>query len=153
MLHKKPDGSEARGMLIVHQNVANETLEIFKKLYNASFVLHEVRPASYHAGDDDHLMATNTTTGFNCRPITGGKGFSRHSYGKAIDINPLWNPYVKGKKVLPPAGKTYATKRKTLAPQGLLLAMSLPVKLFKSAGWQWGGDWKRVKDYQHVEKR
>ena len=31
MLHKKPDGTQASGMLIVHQNVATEILEIFKK--------------------------------------------------------------------------------------------------------------------------
>lgn len=27
------------------------------------------------------------------------------------------------------------------------------VDLFKSAGWEWGGDWKSLKDYPHLEKR
>lgn len=30
---------------------------------------------------------------YNCRPITGGKGYSLHAYGIAADINPSRNPY------------------------------------------------------------
>lgn len=30
---------------------------------------------------------------YNCRPITGGKGYSLHAYGIAADINPAGNPY------------------------------------------------------------
>ena len=153
LLHKKPNGDTQEGILIVHKDVARETLQIFERLFQAGFILVEVQPAVTHAGDDDHLMATNTTTAFNCRPITGGKGWSRHSFGKAIDINPLWNPYVKGSTILPPAGTNFAKNRGRLPGPGLLLPKSLPVTLFKAAGWRWGGDWRRVKDYQHVEKR
>lgn len=151
--HKKPNGTDSKGILIVHASVAQETLEIFQELFAASFAIEEIRPAAFGAGNDDHLMATNTTSGFNCRRVTGGKGFSKHSYGRAIDINPLWNPYVKGKKIMPPKGRPFAVKRNKLNPQGLMLATSLPVKLFKAAGWVWGGDWKSLKDYQHVEKK
>ncbi|MBT6180268.1 MAG: M15 family metallopeptidase [Deltaproteobacteria bacterium] len=151
--HQTPKGKPALGLLIVHQDVAQETLEIFRKLLEAGFVIEEIRPAAYGAGDDDHLMATNTTSGFNCRKVTGGKGFSKHSYGRALDINPLWNPYVKGKKVMPPKGAPYARNRKRLDPKGLMLPGSLPVRLFKQAGWTWGGNWKSLKDFQHVEKK
>jgi hypothetical protein len=151
--HHTPTEEQASGVLIVHKNVAQETLEIFRKLFQAGFVIQEIRPAAYGAGDDDHLMATNTTSGFNCRRVTGGKGFSKHSYGRAIDINPLWNPYVKGKKVMPPKGEPYARNRKKLNPKGLMLPRSLPVKLFTQAGWTWGGNWKSLKDFQHFEKK
>ena len=148
-----PEGKTAQGMLIVHESVAEETKNIFKKLFEHAFVFQEIKPAAERAGDDDHLMATNTTSAFNCRRVTGGRGFSKHSYGKAIDLNPLWNPYVKGKTVLPPKGKPYAYNRKHLKQPGILRAKSLPVQLFKKAGWTWGGDWRSLKDYQHVEKK
>lgn len=151
--HHTPTAEQASGVLIVHKNVAQEILGIFRKLFQAGFVIQEIRPAAYGAGDDDHLMATNTTSGFNCRRVTGGKGFSKHSYGRAIDINPLWNPYVKGKTVMPPKGEPYARNRRKLNPQGLMLPGSLPVKLFTQAGWSWGGNWKSLKDFQHVEKK
>lgn len=151
--HNTGNGQEATGTLIVHQSVAQETLNIFRKLFHAGFIIEEVKPAAFGAGNDDHLMATNTTSGFNCRRVTGGKGFSKHSYGRAIDINPLWNPYVKGKTIMPPKGAPYARNRKKLDPKGLLLPGSLPVKLFKQAGWTWGGNWRSLKDFQHVEKK
>ena len=103
--YRTPSGNAAHGVLIVHQSVAQETKTIFQKLFEDGFVFQEIQPAAKHAGNDDHLMATNTTSAFNCRRITGGKGFSKHSFGRAIDINPLWNPYVKGKTILPPAGE------------------------------------------------
>lgn len=151
--YQTPSGESAQGVLIVHESVAEETKTIFKQLFEHAFVFQEIQPASYHAGNDDHLMETNTTSAFNCRRVTGGKGFSKHSYGKAIDVNPLWNPYVKGKTVLPPKGKPFATNRKSLQQVGILRANSLPVTLFKEAGWNWGGDWKSLKDYQHLEKK
>ena len=151
--YRTPTGDSAQGFVIVHESVAEETKQIFQELFEHAFVIQEIKPASAHAGYDNHLMATNTTSAFNCRKVTGGKSFSKHSYGKAIDINPLWNPYVKGKKVMPPMGKPYAVQRDKLSQPGLLRATSLPVQLFKKAGWQWGGDWKSLKDYQHVEKK
>ena len=151
--YRNPAGDAAQGLLIVHRGVAHETKRIFQDLFAAGFVFEEIQPASVHAGNDDHLMATNTTSAFNCRRVTDGKGFSKHSYGRAIDINPLWNPYVKGQKVLPPKGAPYAKDRKNLKQPGLLHPESLPVQLFKKAGWTWGGDWKSLKDYQHVEKK
>ena len=151
--YRNPSGQSAQGILIVHEAVAEETKTIFKKLFEHAFVFHEIQPASAHAGYDNHLMETNTTSAFNCRRVTGGKSFSKHSYGKAIDINPLWNPYVKGKKVLPPAGTPFAKNRRKLKQGGILHPKSLPVQLFKQAGWTWGGDWKSLKDYQHVEKK
>ena len=151
--YRTPSGNAAHGVLIVHQSVAQETKTIFQKLFEDGFVFQEIQPAAKHAGNDDHLMATNTTSAFNCRRITGGKGFSKHSFGRAIDINPLWNPYVKGKTILPPAGEPYASNRQALTQSGIMQPTSLPVRLFKEAGWTWGGDWKSLKDYQHVEKK
>ena len=40
-------------------------------------------------------MAADNASAFNCRAVSGGpKSWSVHAYGKAIDLNPVENPYV-----------------------------------------------------------
>ena len=106
-----PSGGSRQGTLIVHQAVAAEVGEIFVELHRQQFPIQDISPALTKLGKDDALMRSNVTSAFNCRAITGGKGFSRHSYGRAIDINPLWNPYIKGTKVLPAEAPQFARPR------------------------------------------
>lgn len=148
-----PQGETKRGNLVVHKQVAQEVGKIFHKLYQLNFVIEDIRPALTKHGKDDALMRSNITSAFNCRPITGGKGFSRHSFGKAIDINPLWNPYIKGKKVLPKEAPKFARPPRDLNHPGLIHHQSQVVAIFRAHGWNWGGHWKRVKDFQHFEKK
>ena len=91
-------------------------------------------------------MLSNNTSGFNYRTVTGGKKLSKHSYGFAIDINPVQNPYFKGKVVLP-EGAIYNPSK-----PGTLTSDCVVVKTFIRLGWDWGGNWKSLKDYQHFEK-
>ena len=117
----------------------------------SGFLIERITPIEDFNGDDDASMAANNTSAFNCRDITGQPGrFSNHSWGRAIDINPLINPYVKGDKVYPPEGRKYLN-REVEAP-GLINSGSYVVKRFLKAGWKWGGDWTNLKDYQHFEK-
>ena len=76
--------------------------------------------------------------------------FSNHSWGRAIDINPLTNPYVKGDLVLPPGGRAYLDRTKSFP--GSILRDSYIVRRFEGAGWTWGGRWSDRQDYQHFEK-
>lgn len=76
--------------------------------------------------------STNNSVGFVCRKVTGGGGWSAHAYGKAIDINPQQNPYVKGKTVLPTNGNT---SRKAIA--GTLTTGGWAIKAFTSRGFSW----------------
>ena len=147
------DGQSLTGDLIVHQDVATEVMTIFTDLHKLGFVIEKISPALTQHGKDDALMRSNITSAFNCRRITGGKGFSRHSYGKAIDINPLWNPYIKGKKVLPKEAPTFARPPRDVTRPGLIHRDSAVIKVFRKYGWHWGGYWKRVKDFQHFEKK
>ena len=144
-------GQPAQGKLIVHRDVAQEVTAIFRDLFEHGFRIERMEPVEAFAGDDDRSMAANNTSAFNCRDITGQPGkFSNHSWGRAIDINPLTNPYVKGDKVLPPDGRRYLDRSR--AHSGSILAGSYIVSLFARYGWTWGGDWKDRKDYQHFEK-
>ncbi len=145
------NSGERQGILIVNKAVAEEAKELFRKLYENHFPIERISPIENYNGSDNASMAANNTSAFNCRDTTGKPGvFSNHSWGRAIDINPLTNPYVKGSVVLPPAGRAFLDRAKP-AP-GLIRANGFVVKTFESAGWTWGGRWKDRQDYQHFEK-
>ena len=91
-------------------------------------------------------MAANNTSSINYREVTGGKKLSNHGLGFAIDINPLLNPYIKNELTLP-IGSVYNPEK-----SGTLTADHIVVKTFLKLGWEWGGNWQSLKDYQHFEK-
>ncbi|MCP4698757.1 MAG: hypothetical protein GY862_18185 [Gammaproteobacteria bacterium] len=92
------DGKPHQGELVVHKKLARDFLDIFERLYAAKFPIEKMRLIEYYEGNDEKSMADNNTSAFNCREITGRSGtFSQHSYGTAIDINPLQNPYLTPK--------------------------------------------------------
>jgi hypothetical protein len=105
-------------------------------------------PIDAYGGDDDASMADDNTSAFNCREVTGGAGWSQHAYGLAIDINPLENPYVRGDEVLPPAGQEYLD-RDDVRP-GMIIEGDDVVRAFTFRGFEWGGNFRTLKDYQHV---
>jgi len=144
-------GAPRQGSLLVNRAVADELREIFRELFQHGFLIEKMQPVEDFGGSDDRSMDANNTSAFNCRDVTGQKGkFSNHSWGRAVDINPLTNPYVKGERVLPAAGRAYLDR--TVAYPGGILADSFAVKLFGRHGWTWGGSWLDRKDYQHFEK-
>jgi poly-gamma-glutamate synthesis protein (capsule biosynthesis protein) len=91
-------------------------------------------------------MAADNTSAFNCRTRTGGTEWSEHAYGRAIDLNPVENPYVLGDHVAPLAGRAFTDR---LAAPGVILAGDVVVRAFAAVGWTWGGTWDRPVDYQH----
>lgn len=144
------DGTVHRGQVIVAKRLANAFLAAFKAMYVARFPIEKMRPIDAYNAVDDDSMADNNTSAFNCRKTTGGTSWSQHSYGNAIDINPIQNPYVKGNTVLPPAGKPFRTRdgRK----QGVIVSGDAVVRAFDSLGWGWGGRWSSFQDYQHFSE-
>ena len=145
------DSKQVNGTLIVHKDVAQEVADIFRDLFHQGFLIEKMTPVEDYKGDDNASMAANNTSAFNCRDVTGQPGkFSNHSWGRAIDINPLTNPYIRGGTVLPPEGRRYLDRG--LESPGSILSGSFIVKRFAEAGWQWGGNWTDRKDYQHFEK-
>ncbi|MDP9054511.1 MAG: DUF2127 domain-containing protein [Acidobacteriota bacterium] len=139
------------GTLVVNRELANEVVRHFEALYRHGFRIERMTPIEDYGGDDEASMAANNTSGFNCRDATGKPGvFSNHSWGRAIDINPLTNPYVKGDKVLPPQGRRYLDRTKDVP--GSILKDGFAVREFEKAGWTWGGQWPDRQDYQHFEK-
>jgi hypothetical protein len=144
------------GDVIVHKDVAFEVSKIFNELYEISYPINQITPIEKYNGDDFASIEADNTSAFNCRLAEGSTKYSKHSYGKAIDLNPLENPYIY------PNGTTshkdsnkYLIRQKvddTVQSKALLLNSSEAVKIFKKYGWKWGGDWKNTKDYQHFQK-
>jgi hypothetical protein len=140
------DGRPHNGTLIVHRRVVGDAVAIFRRLYAARFPIRRMVPVSAYRGSDDASMAVDNTSSFNCRFVGGARRWSMHAYGLAIDLNPIENPYVAGRRVSPPAGRAYLDRRR--ARPGLITAGGAVVRAFASRGWEWGGTWS-APDYQH----
>lgn len=134
------------GQLVVSEDLAGEISEIFRQIFLARFPLAQMVPIVAFGWSDDDSMAANNCSGFNYRLKVGKNSLSTHSFGRAIDINPVCNPYFCGDLVLPPGAKY-----DVLAP-GTLTCESVAVQVFESFGWIWGGRWTTLKDFHHFEK-
>lgn len=142
------DGLNYRGQIVVDSSLAPEIKQIFRELLLAGYPIKKVVPVSRYGWDDEKSMADNNTSGFNYRGQVTPKGKSRvlskHAYGRAIDLNPLLNPYVSK------SGESTSTYRPSR--RGTLTRDCVAVKIFTKRGWKWGGNWTGSKDYQHFEK-
>ncbi len=145
------DDKKHRGEIIVHREVAGEVADIFKDLYAAKFPIQKVKLIDEYGADDNRSMADNNTSGFCFRPVPGNNSkLSLHSYGVAVDINPVQNPYVVGDKILPSEGKAYINRDPVR--KGMIVEGDACFRAFVDRGWTWGGSWKYYKDYQHFQK-
>ncbi len=151
ILHYNFKGQITRGELICNRAISDDLLEIFGALFDAKYQIERVELIDNFGADDRRSMIANNSSAFNFRYISGSKTLSNHSYGMAIDINPLYNPYVRGKMVDPIESTPYADRTKPFAHK--IDKNDLCYKEFTKRGFTWGGDWKSLKDYQHFEKR
>jgi hypothetical protein len=153
VLYYSFDGRVHKGQIVIDSRLVNDIRQIFQVALDNKFPIKSVIPISHDKfykngawNSDGQSMRLNNTSAFNYRKVTGGKALSMHAYGYAIDINPVQNPYIKGRVVLP-EGAVY----NPYAP-GTLTRSSPVVRAFLRLGWTWGGNWRSLKDYQHFEK-
>jgi hypothetical protein len=121
--------------------------EAFRALFQARFPIKRMQLVDVYGGDDGRSMAANNTSGFNCRTVEGSPSWSEHAYGRAIDINPIQNPFVQDGRVSPSAGGRYLERSRRA--KGLVRTDDAVVRAFAAIGWGWGGYWTSSKDYQH----
>ena len=147
------DGKAHTGALFVNTHTVPDVKRIFARMYAGRFQIRRMRTIDAYAGSDDRSMAADNTSAFNCRYAVapGPPRWSAHAYGRAIDVNPVENPYLERRRVLPPAGRAFLDR--TDARRGMALAGGLVVRSFEAAGWKWGGRWAGSPDYQHFEVR
>jgi hypothetical protein len=141
------DGMEHRGELVVHADHAEPIVGVFRALFDARFPIERVQLVDAYGGDDFASTAANNTAGFNCRSVVGRPGsWSEHAYGRAIDVNPLVNPYLGEPRLNDPRLAPYLDR--SIDVPGMIRAGDMVVTAFAAAGWQWGGTWP-TPDYQH----
>jgi len=135
------------GRLIVHEDEARRVRAVMRRLFAARFTIRRMRLVDDYGADDERSMAANNTSAFNCRGVPGSTSWSEHAYGRAIDVNPVQNPEIRDGVVSPAAGERYVDR--SLRRRGMIRPGDRVVRAFAAAGWQWGGDWQSLEDYQH----
>jgi uncharacterized protein YegP (UPF0339 family) len=142
-----------RGVVIVRSNLTGRTSRSLAKALSAGYPIAKMRNPNAYGGNDPRQMAANNTSGFNCRKVVGNPyAQSPHSYGIALDVNPVHNPYRdRNGKWWPSNGRRYIDR--TPLKRGMLGSGSALTKQLSREGYFWGGRWSPGRDYQHFEYR
>lgn len=148
------DGNSHEGEIVCNKAIADDLIDIFRELYNSGYEIEKIRLVDEYDADDERSMSDNNSSCFNFRFISYTTTVSKHGKGMAIDINPLYNPYVKtveDKLSVEPANAVeYVDRNNDFEHK--IDENDLAYKLFIEHGFSWGGAWKSSKDYQHFEK-
>jgi poly-gamma-glutamate synthesis protein (capsule biosynthesis protein) len=149
--HVTFDGGAARGELIVAAVIAPRAVALFRRLWQLGFPIRRLRLVDDYAADDDRSMAADNSSAFNFRVVAGTSTLSQHALGRAIDINPVENPWRRPDRILPDAGRAFAD-RTDIRP-GMIVRPGPVVAALDELGWEWGGDWMHAFDDHHVHIR
>ena len=153
VLHKDLNGETKEGEMVVNQFIAEDVLEILKELYKSDYPIEKIRLIDEYDASDEMSMRDNNSSSFNFRFISYTTTVSKHGKGLAVDINTLYNPYVKmvngSLSVEPATAVEYTDRSKDFRCK--INHNDLCYKLFIEHGFEWGGDWESAKDYQHFE--
>lgn len=149
------DGETKRGPMVVNAAVAEDVLWVFGQLFEAEFPMKRVgltREFKESRLETDPHTHRSVTASFNCRvvvtPAGAGSTFSQHSYGLAVDVNPLQNPYVSQDGWVRNRFARPFVDRSNEHP-GMIHDGDVVVQSFTAIGWEWGGRWSGGKDYMH----
>ena len=131
------DKAAHQGRLVVHAGLAQGMLQVMETLYENRYPIRRMRLIDAYGASDRKSMAADNTSAFNCRFVSGRPGvWSQHAYGRAIDLNPVENPYVTDSGyVSPRAGRRFANRKRN-AP-GMVHRGDATVRAFAAAGWEW----------------
>lgn len=154
ILHYSFDGNPTEGELICNSHIAQDLVEIFHELYRNEYKLEKVLLIDEYNGDDTASMEDNNTSCF-CYSAQEDGHAPKHAQGLAVDINPLYNPYIAytrdgAEKITPAASSAYADRSAAFPYK--IDENDLCYKLFIRHGFTWGGNWNDAKGYQHFQK-
>jgi hypothetical protein len=141
------DGRAHTGELLVNADAASAMVKVFARLFAAGFPIERMQITTKAERDAPPTGDGNNTSAFVCRTAVGDRAWSQHAYGRAVDVDPFQNPYIKGDVVLPELARAYTDR--TWARPGMIYARGPVVAAFRSVGWGWGGNFKTLKDYMH----
>jgi D-alanyl-D-alanine carboxypeptidase len=141
------DGEDHTGEMVVAASVADDVVQVFRRLYAGHYPIEEMRLVTTADLDAPPTGDGNNTAAYVCRSTRGSTTLSAHAYGLAIDLNPFLNPYRKGDLVLPELAGAYL--RRAWRRPGMILRGGVVTRAFAAVGWTWGGDFSSVSDLMH----
>jgi len=142
------DAKAHTGELVVNSDATAAIVKVFRRLFREHFPIRRMELVdNFHGSDFDSIEADNTSS-FNCRPATGSTSWSEHAYGRAIDVNPIENPYVYASGTTSHTASRPYLDRSWHRP-GMAFDGGALVTAFASVGWGWGGHWSGDRDFQH----
>jgi hypothetical protein len=136
------------GEMVVNAMVVGDVRRAFETLFAARFPIRRMRLVDRYGGSDYASIQGDNTSAFNCRDATGSSRWSEHAYGKAIDINPIENPYVYADGTTTHRASHRYLDRADVRP-GMAVPGGALVRAFAAIGWGWGGRWQGPTDFQH----
>lgn len=151
------DGMLHRGQIVVHEDLTTDLHDFFELTQQLRFPIAKVVPLAhpdYEWDKDKTVLQDNLTYGFNYRTVHGTERLSDHALGRAIDVNPMQNPFIRQSNDQlrwPPIHYSPDTP-------GTFTSDSPLVKFLESRGWEWGGRGKissegaKQVDYMHFSK-
>lgn len=155
VLHRNAEDSILHGELVCNKAIAEDLLDIFRKLYEAHYPIEHIRLIDDYEADDELSMRDNNSSCFCFRVVSGTTKLSKHARGMAVDINTRYNPYVRtnrsGRRLVSPDNSLPYVDRTKSFPYKIEEG-DLCYRLFIEHGFTWGGHWRTMKDYQHFEK-
>jgi D-alanyl-D-alanine carboxypeptidase len=147
LTHRTFGGGTRVGRLIAHRDAARDLVTVFRRLYDAGVPIRRMVPVDAYGASDFRSIEADNTSAFNCRYVEGTTRWSEHAYGRAIDVNPIENPYVSNGRTSHRASRKYLDR--TRRRPGMAFEGGAMVRAFDAVGWGWGGRWSSVQDYQH----
>ena len=111
------------------------------------FPIRRMRLVDDYGGSDFRSIEADNTSAFNCRRATDN-AVVQHAYGRAMDVNPIENPYV-GRRARRRIRRRGAISTERASVPGMAAPRGALVRGVRRVGWGWGGRWSDAKDYQH----
>jgi hypothetical protein len=143
------DRQAHRGEMVVRARYARSVVRVFRRLYAIRFPIRRMRLVDRYGANDRASMADDNTSAFNCRWRAGNCcTWSQHAYGRAIDVDPVENPYVFRGGYSPPAARPFLDRSQFR--RGMIHVHDRVWWAFRAVGWEWGGTWTTEHDYQHL---
>lgn len=141
-------GERKVGRLVAHKDALDVLRIGFRSMWRRDVRIRRIKLADRYGSNDQRMMRADATSVFNCRFVSGTSRWSQHAYGRAVDINPIENPFIGSDgSVSPKKGRRYRDRSRNR--EGMIHAGDSTVRAFKRAGWGWGGSWSSSKDYMH----
>ncbi|MCQ2492636.1 MAG: M15 family metallopeptidase [Lachnospiraceae bacterium] len=153
VMHNNFEGMPQAGEIVCNRVIAQDLLEIFKELYDEGYQIDQIRLMDEYEGDEERATKDDNTFCFNFSFIPDTMKATTHGLGVAVDLNSLYNPYVKEENwktiVKPATAVKYIKRSKNF--QHKIDETDLCYKLFIEHGFEWGGSWKDHQEYMHFE--